>query len=79
MGARAGLFDLSPEELFELGFIEEQTIVVLLGPNGVGTTMISKNLPHRALLAGHTVQYTTASALTCGPHCATLTPLSKRS
>jgi DNA replication protein DnaC len=53
----------SVEELFGLGFIEQQANVVLLGPNGVGKTMLSKNLAHRALLAGHTVQYTTASAL----------------
>jgi len=53
----------SVEELFGLGFIEEQANIVLLGPNGVGKTMLSKNLAHRALLAGHTVQYTTASAM----------------
>jgi DNA replication protein DnaC len=51
------------DELFELKFIEEGANVVLLGPNGVGKTMLAKNLAHRALLAGHTVASTTASAM----------------
>jgi DNA replication protein DnaC len=31
------------------------------GPNGVGKTMIAKNLAHQALLRGYTVRFTTAS------------------
>ena len=49
--------------LFSLRFIEERANIVLLGPNGVGKTMLAKNLAHHALLAGHTVACTTASAM----------------
>jgi hypothetical protein len=49
------------EELFALEFLTEAANVVLLGPNGVGKTMIAKNLAHQALLRGYTVRFTTAS------------------
>lgn len=51
------------EELFKLEFIAEAANVVLVGPNGVGKTMIAQNLAHQALLAGHGVRFTTASAM----------------
>jgi len=50
-------------ELFELGFVKDRSNVVLVGPNGVGKSMMAKNLAHAALLAGHSVQFTTASAM----------------
>lgn len=50
-------------ELFELEFIKEAVNVILVGPNGVGKTMIAKNLAHQAVLAGHTVCSLTASEL----------------
>lgn len=34
---------------------------ILLGPNGVGKSMILKNIAHHALVRGHTVRFTTAS------------------
>lgn len=49
------------DELFTLQFITEPANVVLLGPNGVGKSMIAKNLAHQALLRGFTVLHTTAS------------------
>lgn len=49
------------EELFSLGFIEEGTNAILVGPNGVGKTMILQNLAHHALVRGHTVRVTSAS------------------
>jgi len=49
------------EELFGFGFVKEAANVVLLGPNGVGKTMIARNLAHQALLRGFTVRFTTAS------------------
>lgn len=49
------------EELFGLDFVAEAANVVLVGPNGVGKTMIAKNLAHQALLRGYTVRFTTAS------------------
>jgi DNA replication protein DnaC len=49
------------DELFTLAFIDEAANVVLLGPNGVGKTLLAKNLTHRAILRGHTARFTTAS------------------
>lgn len=51
------------EELFELGFIAEAANVVLVGTNGLGKTMIAKNLTHQALLAGYSARFITASEL----------------
>lgn len=49
--------------LFELEFVNETVNVILVGPNGVGKTMIAKNLAHQAVLAGHTACFITASEL----------------
>ena len=49
------------EELFGLGFLAEGTNAILVGPNGVGKTMIIQNLAYHAILQGHTVCVTSAS------------------
>lgn len=49
------------EELFGLGFMDDGTNPILVGPNGVGKTMILQNLAHHALVRGHTVRVTSAS------------------
>ena len=49
------------EELFSLSFIDEGTNAVVLGPNGVGKTMLLRNIAHQAVHRGHTVCFTTAS------------------
>jgi len=49
------------DELFSLSFIDEAENAILLGPNGVGKSMILKNIAHHALVRGHTVRFTTAS------------------
>lgn len=49
------------EELLGLSFVRENANVVLVGPNGVGKTMLAKNLAWAALSGGHTVRFTTAS------------------
>jgi DNA replication protein DnaC len=49
------------EELFSLGFLAEATNVVLIGPNGLGKTMLLKNLAHQAILHGHSARFTLAS------------------
>lgn len=51
------------EDLFSLDFMAEGGNVVLLGPNGVGKTMIAQNIAHQALVRGHSVRFTTASAM----------------
>jgi DNA replication protein DnaC len=51
------------EDLFTLRFIDEGENVVILGPNGVGKTMILRNLAHRALHDGRAVVVRTASDL----------------
>lgn len=49
------------EELFSLAFLDDGANAILLGPNGVGKSMILRNLAHHALVRGHTVRFTTAS------------------
>ncbi len=49
------------EELFSLAFVDDATNVVLVGPNGVGKTMLVKNLLHHGVLNGFTARFTTAS------------------
>jgi DNA replication protein DnaC len=54
------------EDLFRLSWVTSTTNVVLVGPNGVGKTMIAKNLAHQAVLAGFTVKTITASEMLNG-------------
>ncbi len=51
------------EELMALDFLRDATNVVLVGPNGVGKSMVARNIAHRAVLAGHTVLFTSAGQL----------------
>jgi DNA replication protein DnaC len=51
------------EAILTLDFIQEAANVVLIGPNGVGKTMLAKNIAHHALIAGHTVLCTVAGQL----------------
>jgi len=51
------------EELFTLRFVSEGANIVLLGPTGVGKTMLLKNLASRALQAGYPVLVRSASDL----------------
>jgi DNA replication protein DnaC len=51
------------ESLARLDFLHEGGNAVLLGPNGVGKTTIARNIAHQAVLAGHTVLFTTAGAM----------------
>lgn len=50
-------------ELFTLEFVREAANVVILGPNGLGKTMLAKNLAYQALLAGHSARFVTASEM----------------
>jgi DNA replication protein DnaC len=51
------------EDLFRLDWLASATNVVLVGPNGVGKTLIAKNLAQQAVLAGASVRFLTASEL----------------
>ena len=46
-----------------LDFVQEHRNLVLLGANGVGKTMIARNLAYQAALAGHSVLFVTAAEL----------------
>ena len=49
------------EELATGAFIEEAANVVLIGPNGLGKTLLAKNLAYQAVLSGHSARFTLAS------------------
>jgi DNA replication protein DnaC len=51
------------EELFSFEFVAEAANVVLVGPNGIGKSMIAQNLAHQALLQGFTVRFTSCSEM----------------
>lgn len=51
------------EDLFTLKFVEEPANVIFMGPNGVGKTMLAKNLIHKALLSGYKTKFTPASQM----------------
>jgi DNA replication protein DnaC len=49
------------DELMRLSFVEQGYNAILVGPNGVGKTMILKNVAHQAVVKGFTVRFSTAS------------------
>ena len=51
------------EELFTYKFLDDAVNVVLVGPNGVGKSMIAQNLIYQSLLRGHTARFITASEM----------------
>jgi DNA replication protein DnaC len=51
------------ERALTLDFLAEARNLVLVGRNGLGKTMIAKNICHAALLAGSTVLFRSAAAL----------------
>jgi|SRR5215467_236879 DNA replication protein DnaC len=48
------------EGLMTLDFLKDATNLILVGPNGIGKTLIAKNIAHQALVHGHSVLFTTA-------------------
>lgn len=51
------------EAALQLEFIPHADNVVLIANQGLGKTMIAKNIAYQAILAGHTVAFVTASEL----------------
>lgn len=51
------------EGLFDLSFIDNHDNVVIVGPNGVGKTMIAQNLAYEAVTRGHPVRFVASSEM----------------
>lgn len=51
------------EAALRLEFLDGAQNVVLVAPQGLGKTMIAKNICHQAVLAGHSVLFTSAAQL----------------
>jgi DNA replication protein DnaC len=51
------------ERALTLDFLAEARNLILIGANGLGKTMIVKNIAHAAVLAGHSVLFRTVSDL----------------
>ena len=51
------------ERVLGLDFVGRGENVILVGAQGLGKTMLAKNLVHQAVLAGHSALFTTASEL----------------
>jgi len=52
-----------------LDFLTDSRNLILLGSNGLGKTMLSKNIAHAAVLAGYSVLFRTASEILEDLHC----------
>lgn len=57
------------ERALTLDFIPEARNLILMGSNGLGKTMIAKNIAHAALQAGYTVLFRTAPEILADLHC----------
>jgi DNA replication protein DnaC len=51
------------ESLMTLDFLNDAANVVMVGPNGIGKTMLVKNIAHQALIRGYTARFATAGEL----------------
>ncbi len=51
------------ESILALDFLKERKNVILVAPQGLGKTMIARNICQNAILAGHSTLFTTAAQL----------------
>ncbi len=51
------------ERILTLDFLARGENVILVGAQGLGKTMLAKNIAHQAILAGHSALFTTAADL----------------
>ena len=51
------------ERILSLDFLERGENVILVRAQGLGKTMLAKNIAHQAVLAGHSALFTTAADL----------------
>jgi DNA replication protein DnaC len=51
------------ERALTLRFIDEGANLLLVGPHGLGKTMLIKNIAHQAVIRGHAVLFTTAARM----------------
>ena len=51
------------ERILSLDFLARGENVILVGAQGLGKTMLAKNIAHQAILAGHSALFTTAADL----------------
>jgi len=51
------------EAALRLDFLDGARNVILVAPNGLGKTMIAKNIAHQAIVGGHSVLFVTAAQM----------------
>ena len=51
------------ESALRLDFLDGARNVILVAPNGLGKTMVAKNIAHQAIVAGHSVLFVTAAQM----------------
>jgi DNA replication protein DnaC len=57
------------ERALTLDFLKDGRNLILLGPNGVGKTMLTKNIAYQAVLSGYSVLFRTAAELLDDVNC----------
>lgn len=50
-------------EMMQLEFIESATNIILMGPNGIGKSMITQNITHHAVMQGYTALFVSAAQM----------------
>ena len=51
------------EDIMQLDFLKDTVNIIILGPNGVGKSMIASNIIYQGILSGHTALFVTASQM----------------